>query len=192
MGLFGESYLLFSVGTLKPIWEKLYPDCFAGQTCSTSLLHSMTYAAVIGVICGMTVIGILSNAIGRRMGSIVTATFMSLGSIGLVCCSLFLWNDAETLFLSMSVLLFIFGIGVGGEYPLSASSASERSMMEMRERAKLESLQQHHQQQQHHSRQNEGRGRRVLLVFTMQGMGILLNAITLTILLYLYNPNGLQ
>ena len=29
LGLFGESYLLFSVGTLQPLWSILFPSCFA-------------------------------------------------------------------------------------------------------------------------------------------------------------------
>ncbi len=35
LGLFGESYLLFSVGTLRPMWSKLYDD-ESGYSCSSS------------------------------------------------------------------------------------------------------------------------------------------------------------
>ena len=85
---------------------------------------------------GMISLGVLSDKIGRRYGSIITATFMSLSSIGMVCITFIYGNtngnndndnndDSNLLFTCMSTLLFLFGIGVGGEHPLSASSASE-------------------------------------------------------------------
>jgi len=144
LGLFGESYLLFSVGTLRPIWETLYPSCFDeydNSTCKHAYLSykSITYSVVLGVMIGMVVLGVLANTIGRRRGSIITATFMALGSIMLTLSSIFLSSMPSILFPVMSISLFIFGFGVGGEYPLSASSASERSMIAMKERQKSES-----------------------------------------------------
>jgi len=144
LGLFGESYLLFSVGTLRPIWETLYPSCFDeydNSQCKHAYLSykSITYSVVLGVMIGMVVLGVLANDIGRRRGSIITATFMALGSIMLTLSSIFLSSMPSILFPVMSISLFIFGFGVGGEYPLSASSASERSMIAMKERQKSES-----------------------------------------------------
>ena len=166
MGLFGESYLLFSIGILRPIWEILYPNCFHGDECSTTLLHSITYSVILGVMLGMISLGILSDTIGRRYGSILTATFMSCSSIGMVVITFSFANDAKSLFGYMSILLFIFGIGVGGEYPLSASSASEKAI---------------------DSKKN---GKSVILVFAMQGMGIFCNSVSLSIFLYLFNEMG--
>ena len=48
--------------------------------------------------------------------------------------SLALDDDPSRLFGCMSALLFVFGVGVGGEYPISAASANERAMVEMRKR----------------------------------------------------------
>ncbi|KAL7471094.1 hypothetical protein ACHAXS_011396, partial [Conticribra weissflogii] len=63
---------------------------------------------------------------------------MSFGSILLTFSSIFLSSSPSTLFPVMSLSLFIFGIGVGGEYPLSASSASERAMLDMNNRRLVE------------------------------------------------------
>jgi len=115
----------------------------------------------------------------------------------------------------LAVLFFIFGIGVGGEYPLSASSASERAMEDLQQHqsttAALDDVQEQQQQQQQqqggattnytdmanlpkqkahkksHSQTSipDGqryRGRKIQLVFSMQGMGIFCNAVTMTIL----------
>ncbi len=167
MGLFGESYLLFSIGTLTPLWKELYPDCWAPQgennlseskysyysafesytntsskindACSPRLLESLTYGVVLGVIAGMVLLGYWSNHIGRRKGSILTASLMTGGSLGLVALSIFgavFWS-AENIFRGTVACLVLFGIGVGGEYPLSASLASEKATEELTKNQKV-------------------------------------------------------
>ena len=197
LGLFGESYLLFSLGTLKPLWTILYPDCFNGDVCSSTLLHSLSYSVVAGVMIGMVILGTAANKIGRRIGSIITASLMMLGALAMALISFFMSDYPSTLFLSMSLALFLFGIGVGGEYPLSASSASERAMNDLKTRMEQEETKMdaaavmtqgfesfptvNHKQQQ----QEFNRGKRVQLVFTMQGMGIFVNSLLLVLLLSL-------
>ena len=211
LGLFGESYMLFSIGTLRPVWELLYPNCWSDNNdddvCSEKLLHSLSYNVVMGVICGMIIIGTLANRIGRRNGSILTAFLMAFGGLGLCASSLFLSSDPHTLFSAMSALLFIFGIGVGGEYPLSASSASERAMITLQQNMEREKKQQQTLEQQQayvnfdHTYSSTttddnddattgSKGKRVILVFAMQGMGIFINSLTLTFLLMLTNQFG--
>jgi len=143
LGLFGESYLLFSVGTLRPLWEALYPACFDAQNnnaCANPYLSykSITYSVVLGVMAGMIALGILANTIGRRRGSIITASLMAFGAVCLSLSSIFLSGNPSVLFPVMSLSLFVFGVGVGGEYPLSASSASERAMATMKRRRRIE------------------------------------------------------
>lgn len=194
MGLFGESYLLFSVGTLKPVWEMLYPDCWAGDqgnVCSTALLNSITLTLVVGVIVGMIVLGTIANQIGRRAGSIVTASLMTFGAVGMSICSMLLSDNPSFLFGSMAILLFIFGIGVGGEYPLSAASANERAMAELKTRISREN-ENNHECTEGGSATNFGRGKNVLLVFSMQGVGVFCNAMTITTLLLITNQVGNQ
>jgi len=207
MGLFGESYLLFSVGTLKPIWEALYPHCFSEITCPQWLIHSLSYGVVVGVILGMITLGIVSNVIGRRKGSLLTASLMSIGSLSLVGVSFFLASNEKLMLSSMSCSLFLFGIGVGGEYPLSASSASERAMAEMKLKKQKEQEKGNSQaclhdedalnsqlkagdsRDSHVMNESFGRGKRVQLMFAMQGMGIFVNTIVLTFLLLLVGRN---
>ncbi len=221
LGLFGESYLLFSIGTIRPIWQILYPKCFiTNETCTPNLLHSLTYSVVIGIIIGMICIGILAGSIGRRNGSISTALLMTIGSLGIAIGSFIYVNEPELMVKNLVLFLFIFGIGVGGEYPLSASSASERAMSEMKKKLETdnegnnsgEELQRVQLQQQDvglvppsydnddvqvHSDSfsendalHQGRGRRVILVFSMQGMGIFVNTLTITLLLFVTGQWG--
>jgi MFS family permease len=144
LGLFGESYLLFSIGTLKPFWTLLYPACFDESDlseCANPYLSykSITYSVVSGVMLGMVLLGILANSVGRRRGSILTAGLMTIGAVSMTLSSVFLSSVPSVLFPVMSLSLFVFGIGVGGEYPLSASSASERAMADMKRRREQES-----------------------------------------------------
>lgn len=247
--------MLFSVGLFKPLWEYLFPDCFGGghgsennddnndnnSSCSPELLASLTYSVVLGVMTGMILVGYLANHIGRRRGSILTASIMAGGAWGLTLTSmtsLFVLNSNNNsshvvlLFRTLAALFFLFGVGVGGEYPLSASSASERAMQELQARQQAAMKQLLDQQQQQNDQdpksyymemydtteasnqkkstpkrrpkappQNDTsnattmaattahgqryRGRNIQLVFSMQGMGILFNSITMTALLLL-------
>ena len=145
MGLFGESYLLFSIGTLRPIWEFLYPLCEDNNnnnnnnSCTdASLLSRMSWTVVLGVVVGMTMIGYAAGTLGRRRGSILTASLMAGGACGLTGIGLLGLENGNTVFSIMAILWFLFGIGVGGEYPLSASLASEQSMQELHTRRRQE------------------------------------------------------
>lgn len=218
MGLFGESYLLFSIGLIKPFWKILYPDCFSYKSCSPQLLNSLTYSAVLGVIFGMGFIGLAANRMGRRMGGIITASFMSAGAIGLTSITFFFANDARTLFLSMSVLLFVFGFGVGGEYPMSSATATEKAMGDMKQKLKREIdreaapksgsarlREDASRHPMHHVHVDVGgelsedlveqfrnikRGQAVQLVFMSQGTGILMNSLSLVLLLIVFRQYG--
>jgi len=202
MGLFGESYMLFSVGTLTPLWKELYPDCFDNQeVCKPRLLHSLTYSVVTGVIVGMLALGYAANKIGRRKGSLLTASLMSGGALAMVLVSI-IWSSQDSvvfLYRGMAVSLFFFGIGVGGEYPLAASLASERAMEELIEKQNIvgerlkptssrldnsPSTDKAAPLMRQENRCQQRRGRQIQLVFTMQGMGIWFNSLTLMFLLW--------
>jgi MFS family permease len=192
MGLFGESYMLFSIGTLTPLWRELYPDCFDNQDCKPRLLYSLTYSVVLGVIVGMITLGYAANMIGRRRGSLLTAGLMSGGAVAMVVESMILTGSVVALYRSMVASLFVFGIGVGGEYPLSASLASERAMQSAKQPIlsaddsdKADPLITNQDE-----RPPQDRGRQVQLVFSMQGMGIWFNSLTMAILLYSFGQTS--
>jgi MFS family permease len=209
MGLFGESYILFSIGTLTPLWEAIYPECFNYTSCRPRLLYSLTYSVVAGVIIGMVVIGRCANTIGRRKGSILTAFIMSGGAWSLVLES-FLWNSQEsvtTLFRSTALSLFIFGVGVGGEYPLSCSSAAEASSLSETNTTttSCRNIRWHcgtrdekvtpltsPTETNNFTSKRQSRGRQIQLVFAMQGVGIWFNSVTLLMLLWILGQTSIE
>jgi Sugar (and other) transporter len=170
LGLLGESYLLFSLGTLQPLL-------------ATVGVVPLVIPLILGVICGMIGFGVAGSTgiSGRRGGSICTAALMWVGSLGMFWTSLAVQhhndddvdgsnNNNNALF---GTSLCLLGLGVGGEYPMAAASASEQQQV-------------HNADGGEHHHRGGGGGRQVQLVFSMQGMGILLHCILLWALLMIF------
>jgi MFS family permease len=161
-------------------------------------LNSLTYSQIAGIIVGMLTLGYLTDRIGRKWGSVVTASTMLVGE-SLYCisfCRIFvrvdlgnhlqatIWDacagailltaaDAPSingLFLMFVIVQGIYGVGVGGEYPTASSAANERANSTKH----LQKL----------------RGRTVVLVFSNQGLGNLLNTLVLLILMTIFHQYG--
>ncbi|KAK9807684.1 hypothetical protein WJX72_006095 [[Myrmecia] bisecta] len=159
--MFCEAYYIFSVGNVKPVWAEAYPECFKGNKgCSQTFLNALNYSQVSGLILGMVALGFTVDRIGRRWGSICTASVMFVGGILLTVAQ---GPSQHAVFLFLIVAQTVFGFGVGGEFPVAASSASERA--EGSEKLKSR------------------RGQTVVLVFAMQAWGNLLNVAVLLIFL---------
>ena len=169
-------------------------------------------------------LGYAARQVGRRMGSLTTATLMTMGAWGLALSSLLIDSEHPVaLFRCTSLCLFVFGVGVGGEYPLAASSASEVAMGAMQHKLRLELEREERATIAKvagtgvtgtasaaavdglsviKETEDDGgldkdplqrdRGRQIQLVFTMQGMGILVNSLTITFLLLVTGQTGNQ
>ncbi|BDA43280.1 probable inorganic phosphate transporter 1-3 [Coccomyxa sp. Obi] len=165
LGMFCEAYFIFSIGNVRPIITDEYPNCWKiYRECSKTLTEAPDYTQIIGIILGMCTMGIIGDKIGRKWGSVTTASIMTLGAIVLTCT-----NGASTKGFTVMYLIsqLVFGFGVGGEYPMAAGSAAERAEAGGREMAKK-------------------RGREVVLTFSMQGVGNFVNTAVLCILVVIY------
>ena len=112
-------------------------------------------------IAGQLTFGVLADYLGRRRGFIATLTLLIVGaSLSAAAHDV----GALTLFTVLALCRFILGVGVGGEYPLSATVSSEASA------------------------DSAGRGRRVSLVFSMQGVGLLAAPLVVLVLLVISGP----
>ena len=149
LGMFCEAYFVFSVGNLKAIWQVEYPECWSlHTTCSPKLPESVSYTQVSGIIFGQLALGFAADRMGRKLGSCVTAGTMFI--FGILLAGSYGKTDAS-LFAMFTAIQFLFGIGVGGEYPVASASANERA-----ESTKTLS---------------NRRGETVVCVFSMQGWG---------------------
>ena len=126
MGMFSEAYIVFSIGNILPLLAISYPNCFGKaepSDCNTSAKAQDSNVEICGIIGGMLVLGFMADWIGRKWGSRTTMMIMLIGGIMLSSAA----GSASAFLTVFLVGLFIFGFGVGGEYPMASSSAAERA-----------------------------------------------------------------
>jgi MFS family permease len=171
MGMFSEAYIIFAIGNIAPLLAIDYPNCFGKEEppdCNKTAAENDTNIEICGIIAGMLVLGYLADWIGRKWGSRTTMAIMLVGGILLSSAS-----GSSSAFLTIFLMgLFIFGFGVGGEYPMASSSAAERAEAdpELRKR----------------------RGEVVVLTFTQQGWGNFANTLVIIILMAILGATGTE
>ena len=172
-GLGLEGYVLFSIGNLEPLFEKVWPQCWENhQSCAKNWVYSVTYLEIIGIMVGQAGVGVIGDWIGRRWGLIQDAVIMLVGLIMLTAS----WGTSlEGWVICYAWSLFVYGIGVGGEYPITATSSLESSATEGRLSTREDRLH---------------RGRRVTMAFLMQGWGQFVNQVILIVLLIIFNSGS--
>lgn len=111
-------------------------------------------AAILGAITGQTLFGFL----GQRCLSIKVGLALSLllCSAGNLLAAFFSWHPV--LFQTLATFRFLSGVGAGGVYPLSSNATAQTST------------------------DKSGVGRRVMLVFSFQGIGQIASPLTVVLL----------
>lgn len=172
-GLGLEGYVLFSIGNLKPLFQDAFPQCWGNmKICSKTWLASVEYLEICGIIVGQIMVGLIGDWIGRRWGLIQDATIMFIGLIMLTAA----WGITENgWIICYTWSLFFYGVGVGGEYPMTATSSMENAVGAGKVSTKDDRLH---------------RGRKVTSAFLMQGWGQLVNQAILIILLLIFHGGG--
>ncbi|PWZ03447.1 MFS general substrate transporter [Testicularia cyperi] len=157
LGLFVEGYTLFSIGNLSPLFKAVWPQCWKTyEVCDRQWVHAIDYLEIVGIIVGQILVGIEGDWIGRRFGMVQDALVMTLGSVMLTA----MWGTSlNGWIICYAWSVFIYGIGVGGEYPMTSTRAMEGTGPG---RAATTGDRMH-------------RGRKVQLSFLMQGWGQLFN-----------------
>jgi Sugar (and other) transporter len=111
----------------------------------------------------------LGDWVGRRWGLIQDATIMFLGLVMLTAA----WGVTENGWvICYAWSLLFYGIGVGGEYPMTATSGMENAVGSGKISTKEDRLH---------------RGRKVTSAFLMQGWGQFFNQALLIVLLIIFN-----
>jgi len=109
---------------------------------------------------------------GRRRGLICDAVIMFTGLLMLTAS----WGvNLNGWVICYAWSLFFYGIGVGGEYPMTATSAMENATGAGKVSTKDDRLH---------------RGRKVTMAFLMQGWGQFFNQVILIILMLIFNHSG--
>lgn len=143
MGFFTDAYDLFIIGValslLKPIWHL--------NTLEVGLLGS---TSLIAAALGSLLFGRLADYIGRHSIYGWTLIVLAIGAVA----SAFSPNVIYLL-----IFRFILGLGIGGDYPLSATLMSEYA-------------------------NRRDRGKMITLVFSMQAVGLILGPLVALLLIF--------
>jgi MFS family permease len=169
-GLGLEGYVLFSIGNLTSLFQAVWPTCWKTyKTCNEQWTYAVTYLEVIGIIVGQISVGLLGDGIGRRWGLCQDAFIMFLGLLMLTAS----WGTTlNGWVICYAWSLFVYGIGVGGEYPMTATAAMENATGSGRVSTREDRLH---------------RGRKVTMAFLMQGWGQFFNQIILILGLLIFH-----
>jgi len=118
-GLLADGYDLSVVNLAIALMGDLYPESMDGW--GQSLAVSSTMA---GIIIGMVSFGGIADFWGRKYASMTTAFLTMIGALLSACVV-----DHGTLSIAsqLACCRFFLGLGIGGEYPLSAALGSEAS-----------------------------------------------------------------
>jgi MFS transporter, PHS family, inorganic phosphate transporter len=142
MGFFTDAYDLFVIGIVVYLLKTQW-------TLSTSQVSWLNSATLLASAVGAIVFGRIADILGRKRIYGYEVLILAIGAIA----SAFAPNYAFLL-----VCRIILGIGIGGDYPVSATIMSEYSG-------------------------KQSRGRMVGLVFAMQGAGLIIGPLVASILL---------
>ncbi|BGP34388.1 hypothetical protein JCM10296v2_006208 [Rhodotorula toruloides] len=169
MGLFVEGYVLFSIGNLKSLFKSAWPACWkTHDVCNPNWTSAVSYLEIVGILMGQSIVGFEGDWIGRKFGLCQDALVMLIGAILLTS----VWGvTLNGWVIAYAWSLFIYGFGVGGEYPMTGTRALETKVYGP-EGTRDDRLH---------------RGRNVVGSFLMQGWGQVFNQCILLICLMIFN-----
>jgi MFS family permease len=142
MGFFTDAYDLFVIATVATLVKSQWH-------LSTTQTSWVTGSAILAAFFGALVFGRIADTLGRKTVYTTVAVIMILGAIA---------SALAPGFLFLVVARFVLGLGIGGDYPVSAVLMSEYS-------------------------NRQDRGRLVGLVFSMQALGLIVGPLVALILL---------
>ncbi len=158
MGFFTDAYDLFVISLVVPIL--VAAAVFEGGRINTTQVGLLASSALMGAAAGQVFFGWLGDRLGRRKVFAITLSIMAVGAVGSALSRPFAGLSTLTV---LTLWRFVLGVGVGGDYPLSATIMSENANI-------------------------QNRGRLVASVFAMQGFGLLAGAAASLLAVYLL-PN---
>jgi len=142
MGFFTDAYDLFIIGTVAAILKTQWH-------LSTTQTSWVTGAAILGAFIGAFAFGRIADVLGRKTVYTAVAAIMIFGAIA---------SALAPNFIFLVIARLVLGLGIGGDYPVSAVLMSEYA-------------------------NRKDRGRLVGLVFSMQAIGLIVGPLVGLLLL---------
>jgi MFS transporter, PHS family, inorganic phosphate transporter len=142
MGFFTDAYDLFVIATVATLVKTQWH-------LSTTQTSWVTGSAILAAFFGALVFGRIADLLGRKIVYTTVAVIMIVGALA---------SALATGFVFLVIARFVLGLGIGGDYPVSAVLMSEYS-------------------------NRKDRGRLVGLVFSMQALGLIVGPLVALVLL---------
>ncbi|KAI0361268.1 MFS Git1p-like glycerophosphoinositol permease [Trametes cingulata] len=118
-GLISDGYQNNLMTMSNVVFKKLYPKDYTSDV-STRVSNAL----LVGAVLGQVSVGLLCDRIGRKAALVATTVLIIIGAtIGTAAHGAH--GSVQGLFWCLTVARGITGVGVGGEYPASSTSASE-------------------------------------------------------------------
>ena len=155
MGLFTDAYDFFYILPIMGLIRRVYyenesdHDSNKKYEVPPNFTSTMLAIALLGTAIGQLVFGRLGDRVGRRRMYGIALMIMVLSSIG---CGFSICTTKNCVLVSLGLFRFLLGLGIGGDYPLSATIMSEFA-------------------------NTKTHGALIAAVFSMQGLGILTTSI---------------
>ncbi|KAJ8638710.1 hypothetical protein MRB53_012977 [Persea americana] len=151
MGLFTDAYDLFSITPVMILIGQIYyadEDVSEPGTLPLTMTSAVVGVSLLGTVVGQLIFGWLGDRMGRKKVYAVSLLLMVFGSMasGFSIC-----HTKPCVLSSLCFFRFWLGVGIGGDYPLSATIMSEFA-------------------------NKRTRGSFIAAVFSMQGFGILFSS----------------
>ncbi|ETW87341.1 putative inorganic phosphate transporter [Heterobasidion irregulare TC 32-1] len=124
-GLISDGYQNNLMTMSNVVFRKLYPKEY-----TSSVSTRVSNALLVGAVIGQVVVGLVCDRLGRKVALVSTTLLIVLGAT-LGTAAHGAHGSVEGLFWFLTFARGITGIGVGGEYPASSTSASEAANEKM-------------------------------------------------------------
>jgi len=142
VGFFTDAYDLFVISTVAVLVASQWH-------LSTSQTSWVTGSAILGAFIGAFIFGRIADLLGRKRVYALVAAIMIVGALA---------SAIAPNFIALVIARFVLGLGVGGDYPVSAVLMSEYS-------------------------NRKDRGRLVGMVFSMQAVGLIVGPLIALLLI---------
>ncbi|KIJ57885.1 hypothetical protein HYDPIDRAFT_44726 [Hydnomerulius pinastri MD-312] len=124
-GLISDGYQNNLMTMSNVIFKQLYPKDY-----TTAVSTRVSNSLLVGAILGQIFVGLICDRLGRKVALVATTLLIVLGAT-LGTAAHGAHGSAQGLFWFLTFARGITGIGVGGEYPASSTSASEAANEKM-------------------------------------------------------------
>ncbi|CCL98978.1 uncharacterized protein FIBRA_00986 [Fibroporia radiculosa] len=118
-GMISDGYQNNIMTMVNVVFKRLYPAVY-----TSAVSTRVSNALLVGEILGQLLVGVLCDRVGRKAGFVITTSLIVLGAT-LATVAYGAHGSVAGLFWALSIARGITGVGTGGEYPASSTSASE-------------------------------------------------------------------